>query len=38
VDYLFASCHKGPGVQIPRGVLVLDRDSPVSVVLLQNEI
>jgi hypothetical protein len=32
VDYLFASCHKGPGVQIPRGVLVLDRDSPLSVV------
>ncbi len=35
VDYLFASRHKGPR-QIPRGVIMWNRDSPVSVVSLHS--
>jgi hypothetical protein len=35
VDYSFASRQQGTRVQIPRGVLMWNRDSPVSVVLLQ---
>ncbi len=35
VDYPFASSHKGPGFKSPGGVLVWNRDSPVSVVSLQ---
>ncbi len=34
VDYPFASHHEGTRVQIPRGLLMWNRDSPVSVVLL----
>ncbi len=35
VDYLFASHHKGPRFKSPGGVLMWNRDSPVSVVSLQ---
>ncbi len=35
VNYPFASCHEEPGFT-PQGVLMWNRDSPVSVVLLQN--
>jgi hypothetical protein len=35
VDYLFTSHHKGTQVQIPRGVLMWNRDFPVRIVSLQ---
>ncbi len=35
VDYPFASRHKGLGFKSPEGVLMWNRDSPVSVVLLR---
>jgi hypothetical protein len=34
VDYLFAYCHKAPRFKSPRGVLVWNRESPVSYVSL----